>query len=114
MIALTYSLSYWVGLAIAWVLLARRVGGLGSGRTIRSLLRIGVAGLISLGLMLGTHVILGRIFSGQIPGDKLAVLLILVVVGVVGAVSYWAVAWVLRIKEVAAVTNLVRRKVRKQ
>ena len=114
MIALTYSLSYWVGLAVAWVLLARRVGGLGSGRTIRSLLRIGVAGLISLGLMLGTHVILGRIFSGQIPGDKLAVLLILVVVGVVGAVSYWAVAWVLRIKEVAAVTNLVRRKVRKQ
>ncbi|CAB4833851.1 MAG: murein biosynthesis integral membrane protein MurJ [Actinobacteria bacterium] len=114
MIALTYSLSYWVGLAVAWVLLARRVGGLGSGRTIRSLLRIGVAGLISLGLMLGTHVILGRIFSGQIPGDKLAVLLILVVVGVVGAVSYWAVAWVLRIKEVAAVTNLVRRRVRKQ
>jgi putative peptidoglycan lipid II flippase len=113
MIALTYSLSYWVGLAVAWVLLARRVGGLGSGRTIRSLLRIGVAGLVSLGLMLGTHVILGRIFSGQIPGDKLAVLLILVVVGAVGAVSYWAVAWVLRIKEVAAVTNLVRRKVRK-
>ena len=113
MIALTYSLSYWVGLAVAWVLLARRVGGLSSGRTIRSLLRIGVAGLISLGLMLGTHVILGRTFSAQLPGDKLAVLLILVVVGAVGAVSYWAVAWVLRIKEVAAVTNLVRRKVRK-
>ena len=114
MIALTYSLSYWVGLAVAWVLLARRVGGVGSSRTIRSLLRIGAAGLVSLGLMLGTHAILGRIFSAQLPDDKLAVLLILVVCGVVGAVSYWAVAWVLRIKEVAAVTNLVRRKVRKQ
>jgi len=113
MIALTYSLSYWVGLAVAWVLLARRVGGLSSGRTIRSLLRIGVAGLVSLGLMLGTHVILGRTFSAQLPGDKLAVLLILVVVGAVGVASYWAVAWVLRIKEVAAVTNLVRRRVRK-
>ncbi len=113
MIALTYSLSYWVGLAVAWVLLARRIGGLGSGRTIRSLLRIGVAGLISLGLMLGTHVILGRTFSAQLPGDKLVVLLILVVVGAVGVASYWAVAWALRIKEVAAVTNLVRRRVRK-
>ena len=113
MIALTYSLSYWVGLAVAWVLLARRVGGLGSGRTIRSLLRIGVAGLVSLGLMLGTHVILGHTFSAQLPGDKLAVLLILVVVGAVGVASYWAVAWVLRIKEVAAVTNLARRRVRK-
>ncbi|MEI7629818.1 MAG: murein biosynthesis integral membrane protein MurJ [Actinomycetes bacterium] len=113
MIALTYSLSYWVGLAVAWVLLARRVGGLSSGRTIRSLLRIGVAGLVSLGLMLGTHVILGHTFSAQLPGDKLAVLLILVVVGAVGVASYWAVAWVLRIKEVAAVTNLVRRRVRK-
>jgi len=113
MIALTYSLSYWVGLAVAWVLLARRVGGLSSGRTIRSLFRIGVAGLVSLGLMLGTHVILGHTFSAQLPGDKLAVLLILVVVGAVGVASYWAVAWVLRIKEVAAVTNLVRRRVRK-
>ena len=113
MIALTYSLSYWVGLAVAWVLLARRVGGLSSGRTIRSLLRIGVAGLVSLGLMLGTHVILGHTFSAQLPGDKLAVLLILVVVGAVGVASYWAVAWVLRIKEVAAVTNLARRRVRK-
>ena len=112
MIALTYSLSYWVGLAVAWVLLARRVGGVGSSRTIRSLLRIGAAGLVSLGLMLGTHAILGRIFSAQLPDDKLAVLLILVVVGAVGAVSYWAAAWALRIKEVAAVTNLLRRRLR--
>ena len=112
MIALTYSLSYWVGLAVAWVLLARRVGGVGSSRTIRSLLRIGAAGLVSLGLMLGTHAILGRIFSAQLPDDKLAVLLILVVVGAVGAVSYWAGAWALRIKEVAAVTNLLRRRLR--
>ena len=64
--------------------------------------------------MLGTHAILGRIFSAQLPDDILAVLLILVVVGAVGAVSYWAAAWALRIKEVAAVTNLVRRRVRKQ
>ena len=112
MIALTYSLSYWVGLAVAWVLLARRVGGVGSSRTIRSLLRIWAAGLVSLGLMLGTHAILGRIFSAQLPDDKLAVLLILVVVGAVGAVSYWAAAWALRIKEVAAVTNLLRRRLR--
>ena len=112
MIALTYSLSYWVGLAVAWVLLARRVGGVGSSRTIHSLLRIGAAGLVSLGLMLGTHAILGRIFSAQLPDDKLAVLLILVVVGAVGAVSYWAAAWALRIKEVAAVTNLLRRRLR--
>ncbi|MSV53345.1 MAG: murein biosynthesis integral membrane protein MurJ [Actinobacteria bacterium] len=111
-IALTYSLSYWVGLALAWVLLARRVGGVNSGRTIRSILRIGSAGLVSLGLMLGTHAILGRTFSAQLPGDKLVVLLILVVVGAVGVASYWAAAWALRVKEVAAVTNLVRRRLR--
>lgn len=113
MIALTYSLSYWVGLALAWVVLARRVGGLDSSRTIRSLLRIGVAGLGALGIMLGAHVILGRIFVDQLPGDKLLLLLNFLIVGVIGAVSYWAVAWVLRIKEVADVTKLLRRKLRK-
>lgn len=113
MIALTYSLSYWVGLALAWVVLARRVGGLDSSRTIRSLLRIGVAGLGALGIMLGAHVILGRIFVDQLPGDKLLLLLNFLIVGIIGAVSYWAVAWVLRIKEVADVTKLLRRKLRK-
>ncbi len=113
MIAFTYSLSYWVGLALAWVVLARRVGGLDSGRTIRSLLRIGVAGLVALGLMLGAHFILGRIFVGQLPSDKLVVLLILLVVGAIGAASYWAVAWLLRIKEVSDVTKLLGRKLRK-
>lgn len=112
MIALTYSLSYWVGLALAWVLLARRVGGLDSGRTIRSLLRICVAGLIALGIMLGAHALLGRVFVDQLPDDKLVVLLILIVVAALGAASYWAVAWALRIKEVFDVTKLLRRKVR--
>lgn len=112
MIALTYSLSYWVGLALAWVLLARRVGGLDSGRTIRSLLRICVAGLIALGIMLGAHALLGRVFVDQLPDDKLVVLLILIVVTALGAASYWAVAWALRIKEVSDVTKLLRRKVR--
>lgn len=111
MIALTYSLSYWVGLTLAWVLLARRVGGLDSGRIIRSLLRIGIAGLVALGIMLGAHAILGRVFVEQLPGDKLAVLLILIVVSALGASSYWAVAWALRVKEVSDVTNLLRRKV---
>lgn len=112
MIALTYSLSYWVGLALAWVLLARRVGGLDSGRTIRSLLRICVAGLIALGIMLGAHALLGRVFVDQLPDDKLVVLLILIVVAALGAASYWAVAWALRIKEIFDVTKLLRRKVR--
>lgn len=111
MIALTYSLSYWVGLTLAWVLLARRVGGLDSGRIIRSLLRISIAGLVALGIMLGAHAILGRVFVEQLPGDKLAVLLILIVVSALGASSYWAVAWALRVKEVSDVTNLLRRKV---
>ncbi len=47
MLALAYSLSYWIGFVIAWVVLARRLGSLDSGRTVWMLTRTVVAGVVA-------------------------------------------------------------------
>ena len=44
-LAISYVLSYWITLGLAWVLLSRRLGGLQTGRTVRSLVRMLVAGV---------------------------------------------------------------------
>ena len=55
MLALSYSLSYWIGFVIAWVLLARRLGSLDSGRTAWMLARVLVAGVLAGVAMLGIY-----------------------------------------------------------
>ena len=111
-LALSYSLAYWVGLVIAWIVLSRRLGSLETGRTVWTLLRILFAGLVSVGAMvLVTVAGLTRIVDTEAGDAQARVLLLLVVilVSVIGFAVFVLAAWALRVREVGDVLSLVRR-----
>jgi peptidoglycan biosynthesis protein MviN/MurJ (putative lipid II flippase) len=108
-IALCYSVSYWVGLVVAWIILARRVKGMESGRLVLSIARMMLAGLIAFIAM----IVAVRVFNNFAFGanevlnysDKWIVLLRLLVVSSVGLVIYILAAWIVRVPEI----NIARR-----
>lgn len=110
-LAVTYSASYWLALAIAWVLLARRTGGLRSGTTLWSLARMAMATAVSFVVML--YLVSPRVsfVTGWRTGDVWTTLFSVVVVSAVGMGSYLLVAWLLRVHEISEAARLVRRKV---
>jgi len=106
-IAASYSAAYWLGLAIAWIVLARKLGGVDSRRTIWTMFRIVIATLV------GTAGMLGAVrLSPPIDGDRLLILATVLAVGFVGMVGYLVAAYLLRIHEVTAAFTLVRSKLR--
>ena len=113
-LALAYGVSYWVGMVVAWFILARRVGGVDSGRTIKALLRMSLAGAIALLLMVGTRALLVAYVTGSGSDDKWSVLLAVVTVSAVGGLAYLGASLILRIREVSEMMGLVKRKVLKR
>jgi putative peptidoglycan lipid II flippase len=111
-LAAGYVLSYWVTLALGWVVLARRVGGLQTSRTLTTVLRMLAAGavmalvMVVLQRLIGSHIELHG-FKGA---EQLAALLDIVVVGLVGVVVYLGLARALRIAEVESMVAVVRRR----
>jgi len=111
-LAAGYVLSYWVTLAVGWAVLARRVGGLETGRTVATLLRMLLAGvtmaavMVVLQALVGSHIELHDFKFAE----QLAALLDIVLVGAVGLVVYLALARVLRIAEVETMVSMVRRR----
>ena len=99
-IALAYSLSYWVGFIVTWIVLARRLGSMDSRATTGALARIIGAGLLSLAAMAGTLVGLLHLLDGYHPDHKPQLLLLVIVTTAVGLAVYLAAAWILRIDEV--------------
>lgn len=112
-LALTYGVSYWVGMTVSWILLARRLGGVDSARTLKALLRMAAAGVIALLVMLGTRALLVTYLTGLSSQDKASVLVMVVTVSAVGTLSYLAAALLLRIREVSEMIGVVKRRVRK-
>jgi putative peptidoglycan lipid II flippase len=112
-IALAYGLSYWLGCVATWILLARRLGGLDSGRTIRAVLRMLAAGLMSLAVMLIGQSAMGRVLPASFVSDRLGVLTTVSLVSVLGVIVYLACSRALRITEVNEVLGLVRRQSRR-
>lgn len=112
-LALAYSLAYWVGLVIAWIVLARRLGSLESGRTAWALARTMIAGAIATGAMAAATALgLGRLVStseGLDWGVRLQLLGTVVGVSLIGLLVFLGAAWVLRIHEVRDVLSLARR-----
>jgi putative peptidoglycan lipid II flippase len=100
-LALASSLSAYINLLLLYWLLRRRLGALGGGETLRSLVRTGIA---SAALWLWCLVIAGRLG----PGWEGAVW----TVGAlgVGALVYVAVAAALRAPELAALLGMLRRR----
>ena len=111
-LALAYSLAYWAGLAIAWMTLARRLGTLESGRTVWALVRVLLAGAVSIAVML---VVTATAFAAQAPSSqvtlevRLNLLLTVAVVSAVGLAVFVLAAWAFRVREVSDVLSLMKR-----
>ena len=108
-IALAYSLSYWVGLAAAWWILARRLGSLESGRTAWVLVRLVIAALLAIAAML---VVVGTVITldtSTMGSNTLRLLLSLVLSSGVGAAVFAVAAWAMRVPELRDVLSLLRR-----
>ncbi|MEZ5117441.1 MAG: murein biosynthesis integral membrane protein MurJ [Candidatus Nanopelagicales bacterium] len=107
-LALGYSLAYWIAFVVAWVVLSRRLGGLDSRRTVRSLVRMFLASALAFGVMFGTQALL--VWSDLGPDGRLQILVNVVVVSAVGLAVYLAAAWSFRIDEVGQVVRMVGRR----
>jgi putative peptidoglycan lipid II flippase len=112
-LALAYGVSYWVGMTVSWILLARRLGGVDSARTLKALLRMAAAGAIALLVMLGTRALLVAYVTGLGSQDKASVLVMVVTLSAVGTLSYLAAALLLRTREVSEMIDAFKRRVRK-
>jgi putative peptidoglycan lipid II flippase len=114
-IALCYSISYWVGLIIAWIVLARKLGGLSSLSVIGSIGRMLIVGILSVLVMLFTQSRLNEFFfgdTGQVNySDKTTLLIRLTLVILSGAVSYIVLSWLLRVPEITLAYRVFREKV---
>jgi putative peptidoglycan lipid II flippase len=107
-IAASYSAAYWLGLAIAWIVLARKLGGVDSKRTIWTMVRILIATLIgTAGMLVAVRIV------PPLDGDRWLILLTVIAVGAIGMVGYLLAAYLLRIHEVTAAFTLVGSKLRK-
>ena len=110
-LAFGYVCGFWATFIVSWILLARRLGGVDSGNTIRALLRMLIAGFVALAVMFGTQAFLVSYVTGGGAESPWPILVNVVVVSAVGLLIYLAAAWALRIAEVSEVMGLVRRKV---
>jgi putative peptidoglycan lipid II flippase len=106
-LALGYVASYWITLVVAWIVLSRRLGGLQTFHTVRSLVRMSLAGLVTLGVMAGAQALL----RGHLPGGaKVVAILDIIVVGTLGMAVYLAMASLLHISEVTQGVAMIRRR----
>jgi putative peptidoglycan lipid II flippase len=107
-LAVGYVAAYWLTLVVGWIVLSRQLGGLETGRTLRSLARMAVAGLVTLVVMAGGLWAFNQVAPGS---TKLDAILRIVVLGALGAGVYLGLARALRISEVTEVLSTLRRRV---
>jgi putative peptidoglycan lipid II flippase len=109
-IALGYVLAYWFGLALLWLWLALRLGGLQTPRTIWVLIRLVFAGIASVAIM---AIIRANLISLVLPdmSAQLTSAITIVVVGAIGAVSFLFFAWLARVHEVSSGLRMIKSKV---
>ena len=104
-LALGYSIAYWFSLVLSWIILSRRLGGLESRQTVRSLVRIGIATLVAMGIAYGVVVALSRWLSaGSVQWWTT-----LIVGGTVFVLAYFVAAWAMRIGEINDVLSMLGR-----
>lgn len=109
-IALGYVLAYWFGLALLWLWLALRLGGLQTPRTIWVLIRLVFAGIASVAIM---AIVRANLISLVLPdmSAQLTSAITIVVVGALGAVSFLFFAWLARVHEVSSGLRMIKSKV---
>jgi putative peptidoglycan lipid II flippase len=107
-IALAYGISYWLGCVAAWLLLRRRLGGLDGRRTLGSISRMLLSGIAAVLLTALVQGVLIR-WLGSTP-DRGGTAIVVVLGSAVGAITYLALARVLRIQEVQEVLAMSLRR----
>ena len=113
-LALAYGVSYWIGMTVSWFVLARRLGGIDSARTVKAILRMTVAGAFALLVMIGTRALLVTYVTGSGSQDKGSILVMVITVSAVGTIAYLSAALLLRIREVSEMMGVVKRRVIKR
>lgn len=112
-IALSYSLSYWIGFIAAWIVLHRKLGGTDARRTIVALLKMMLATVIAFIAMIGTQFLLVTNVTGTGITDRVGLLINVICVAIAGSVVYVITARLLRIAEITEAIRLVRSKLRR-
>lgn len=109
-LALSYGIAYWIAFVISWVILGRRLGGLDTTRTVITLVKLIVSGLISLGAMFAAYAFVFERGVKIYERSKIGVLEEVVLTSLIGLAVYLLCAWILRVHEVGQAVALVRRK----
>ena len=107
LLALGYVLAYWITLVVSWKVISNKLGGLNTRRTVRSLVRMGVAGLLMLIVMRATQVLIVDHLPG---GARIAAVLDIALVGALGGAVYLFAARKMRIGEVNDVVGMIQRR----
>ena len=105
-IALGYVLAYWFGFVVLWIWLARRLGGLESGRTTGVLVRLIAVSIATVVLLffLRSALLDMTWLDGQ--SAQIVSLITIIVVGVAGSLLFFALAWAARIREVSRAVSI--------
>jgi putative peptidoglycan lipid II flippase len=104
-LAAGYVGSYWITLVLGWTVLSRRIGGLQTARTMRALVRMGLAGLGTFAVM---RLLQSLVTSRLADLSRIQAVLDIVVVGSVGLAVYLALARLMRITEVTEMVAMLR------
>ena len=112
-LALSYGIAYWIAFIVSWFILGRRLGGLDTRRTVATLVKLIVAGLVSLGAMFATYAFVFERGIKIYERSKLGVLEEVVLISLIGLAVYLLCAWILRVHEVGQAVQRVRRKIRR-
>ncbi len=120
-LALAYGVAYWIAIGIAWTWLSRRLGGLETGLTVRTLVRMGIAAAVSafvaICLLAAWTVVVGNAavsdIYAQLTASQLSSLTALIVGGILTAIAYLGLSHLLRITEVQSVVVSLVGKIRR-
>jgi putative peptidoglycan lipid II flippase len=108
LLALGYVLAYWITLVVAWVVISKKLGGLNTYLTVRSLVRMSLAGLVTFIVMRGVQFLIVDHLPG---GARIGALIDIVIVGFIGGVVYLFAASKMRISEVNDVLAMIRKRI---
>jgi putative peptidoglycan lipid II flippase len=110
-IAIGYVLAYWFGFAVLWVWLARRLGGVDSRPTISVLIRLTVAGVLTVIAVTVLRGLLVAVAPLEGWSAQLTSFAAIVVLGSIGTALFIVLAWALRVREVSRALAMVTSKV---
>ena len=108
MLALGYSVAYWVVFLLTWYLLHRRLGTVDSKSTSVTLLKLVIAAVLAFAVMLGVQAIMTTYVTGGGLENKFGVLVNVIVVAAVGLLIYLVLARFLKVGELTQVTGMIR------